>query len=328
MAKVVLVFVVLTVCSFGTLPDPYYEYLFNDPADVTLHGGAQVVDGYLDIPATGDDYASDTITGVVPLNSSATIVTKFRWEMSNTGSHIFFSLWPQYIHLHEYLGSLRFVLQGDKVTSASDTMFVPDVPSEYCVGITNEALSNTYRMYFNDGEGDSGFQVADASWPLSEANIDSVVFMKWDPTLDSHHVKGKLYMWNVYTEVLTDEQILEACTENYASAIGDPHITSIFGCHVEAPFNQTSAILMECEDEKLSVLYNEEWGNHIHTVSILSKTHQDNYLWKMMKQPKIRTVCGNTIEFHRYIAGINLRMLSITNQHNVTGMFADKSCLN
>lgn len=112
-----------------------------------------------------------------------------------------------------------------------------------------------------------------------------------------------------------------------AAAVGDPHITSIYGCKSEASLNQTSVVLMECEAAKLLAEYNEEWGYHIHTVEVWHNHNKDRrrYPWKRLKHPKELNVCGNTVEFHRYHLGINLRILHISNT-NITGMFSDRSC--
>lgn len=112
-----------------------------------------------------------------------------------------------------------------------------------------------------------------------------------------------------------------------ASAVGDPHITSMYGCKTEADLNQTSVLLMDCGREKLVAEYNEDWGYHIHTVEIWHNHNKDRrrYAWKQLKHPKELNVCGNIVEFHRYHLGINLRVQHIANT-NITGMFADRSC--
>ena len=46
-------------------------------------------------------------------------------------------------------------------------------------------------------------------------------------------------------------------------AVGDPHITLIWGCHLEADQDQTRAVLMSCAQDELVVEYNEDWDYHI-----------------------------------------------------------------
>jgi len=100
---------------------------------------------------------------------------------------------------------------------------------------------------------------------------------------------------------------------------------------MEAPIplngnDENVAILMECENEKVTIHYKKSWKEHISQVDIYRKDHKKTIPWGTLRHAHTTTVCGNTIEFHRYALGINLRMKSVDN-FNFTGMFADKSCL-
>lgn len=146
-------------------------------------------------------------------------------------------------------------------------------------------------------------------------------------------LKGIYVKFDVHSPILVYTNDFIAYEAGGAAwAVGDPHIMSIWGCKSEAPLNQTDAVLMHCDSgeyesspESLSIQYNEEWGNHIHTVEVRSGQEHMKFPWKYLKYPKTKTVCGNTIEFHRYYAGVNLRSVRIANR-NFTGLMADKSC--
>ena len=112
-------------------------------------------------------------------------------------------------------------------------------------------------------------------------------------------------------------------------AIGDPHVTSIYGCESDAPViidgDEKEIELMKCENESLSVVYRKSWKNHITRVNIQRGKQREKFEWRILTHPQSKEVCGNTVEFHRYISGINLRVKEVGN-HNITGMLADKSC--
>ena len=73
--------------------------------------------------------------------------------------------------------------------------------------------------------------------------------------------------------------------------------------------------------------YRLSWNEHITGVDIQRKRKHEKFEQGALQNGQTTTVCNNTIEFHRYYAGINLRIKSIGNS-DFTGLFADQSCLN
>ena len=60
------------------------------------------------------------------------------------------------------------------------------------------------------------------------------------------------------------------------SASGDPHITSVFGCKIDAPMyldarDDQESVLMDCGNEKLSIHYKRSWSQHITQVDVYRK---------------------------------------------------------
>lgn len=109
-------------------------------------------------------------------------------------------------------------------------------------------------------------------------------------------------------------------------AVGDPHITSFWGCHIDAPKSEERAVLMTCPSgESLTVSYYAEFDYRIRTVWIVKNGKKEHYKWKSLKHSQKKMVCGNAIEFHRYHAGINIAVKTISNR-NIGGMFNDTSC--
>lgn len=115
-----------------------------------------------------------------------------------------------------------------------------------------------------------------------------------------------------------------------ASALGDPHITSVYGCEFDAfvdPEKEiNSAVLMECENEKVTIHYRTSWGGRISHVSLLRNGKYDEFEWKFLKHGQNTKVCGNIINFHRYFLGIQFRLTELHNKE-FTGLLADKRCL-
>ena len=114
--------------------------------------------------------------------------------------------------------------------------------------------------------------------------------------------------------------------EPEVSAIGDPHVTSLWGCTFEADKSKTKTTLISCESEELTIVYNKKWNYHIYQVRIKIRGKVDVYDWRYLKHSQRKEVCGNVIEFHRYFAGINVKVLSLRN-HNIGGLFNDSRCL-
>ena len=86
-------------------------------------------------------------------------------------------------------------------------------------------------------------------------------------------------------------------------------------------------VLMSCDGGELKVRYNKDWGNHIYEVRTKIDGVQDHYHWKALKHGQRKTICGNDIEFHRYHAGINVRVVQMKNT-NISGAFNDSRCAN
>ena len=97
------------------------------------------------------------------------------------------------------------------------------------------------------------------------------------------------------------------------------------GCEFEADKNSTEAVLMSCADGELRIRYNEGWKWHIYQVETVIKGKRDHYHQHALKHPQTKTICGNTIEFHRYHAGINLKVTDLRNP-KIDGLFADSRC--
>ena len=110
------------------------------------------------------------------------------------------------------------------------------------------------------------------------------------------------------------------------AAAGDPHITSIWGCAFDADKNKTEAVLMKCETGELRVRYNEDWDYHIYQVVTIIDGKHDKYHHGALKHPQKKTICGNDIEFHRYYAGINLKVTNLRN-FEIGGLFNDSRCV-
>ena len=110
------------------------------------------------------------------------------------------------------------------------------------------------------------------------------------------------------------------------SASGDPHITSIWGCSFDADTTKEEAVLMKCGEDELKVHYNEHWKHHIFKVSTVIGGVHNEYDWRYLKHSQQKTICGNSVEFHRYYSGINVRVLSMRN-YAIEGLFNDSSCL-
>ena len=114
--------------------------------------------------------------------------------------------------------------------------------------------------------------------------------------------------------------------EAQASAIGDPHITSMWGCQFEADESDGEALLMSCEQDSLSVRFSESWDNHIYEVLTTIDGKSDVYRWNYLKHEQFKTICGNEVRFHRYYSGINLKVVNMRN-HDISGLFNDSRCI-
>ena len=110
------------------------------------------------------------------------------------------------------------------------------------------------------------------------------------------------------------------------SASGDPHITSIWGCSFDADKNTDHAVLMSCGSDELKVFYNEKWSNHICRVTTIIDGKHDRYHHDTLKHAQIKTICGNVVGFHRYYAGITVKVMKMTN-YDIGGLFNDSRCL-
>ena len=110
------------------------------------------------------------------------------------------------------------------------------------------------------------------------------------------------------------------------SAIGDPHIMSVWGCGFEADKNMTEAVLMKCKDDELRVRYGAEYGYRIYQVFTTIGGRHDRYHRETLKHGQTKEICGNTVEFHRYHAGINVRVTHLRNVH-ISGLFNRSNCL-
>ena len=110
------------------------------------------------------------------------------------------------------------------------------------------------------------------------------------------------------------------------AAVGDPHISSLWGCEFDADKSVTEAVLMKCADQELKIRYSQAWSYHIFEVVIIRDGQEDVYHRDYLKHAQHKVVCGNSIEFHRYIAGINLRVTTLQN-HHIDGLFNDSRCI-
>lgn len=110
------------------------------------------------------------------------------------------------------------------------------------------------------------------------------------------------------------------------TASGDPHINSLWGCSFDASRNETEAVLMSCEGGELRIRYDKDWDFHIYQVLTVIDGVRDRYHHKFLKHPQTKTICGNVVQFHRYHAGINIKVLSMKN-HAIGGLFNDTRCI-
>ena len=101
---------------------------------------------------------------------------------------------------------------------------------------------------------------------------------------------------------------------------------SIWGCAFDADKNATEATLMKCETGELRVRYNADWDYHIYQVVTVIDGKHDRYHHETLKHPQTKEICGNTVQFHRYHAGINLKMTKLHNT-KISGLFADSRCV-
>ena len=95
---------------------------------------------------------------------------------------------------------------------------------------------------------------------------------------------------------------------------------------MEADKTKTEATLMSCEEDELVVEYNEEWDYHIFQVRTKIGETREHYHHKALRNAQVKTICGNTVEFHRYYLGINVRVVELKN-HDIGGLFNDSRCL-
>ena len=114
--------------------------------------------------------------------------------------------------------------------------------------------------------------------------------------------------------------------ESEASAIGDPHITSIWGCTFEAEKTSSEAVLMSCESAQLKIRYNARWNYHVYEVVVMRHGQEERFHWNYLKHGQKKEICGNAVEFHRYFAGINVRLVQLQNR-DISGLFNDTRCL-
>ena len=108
---------------------------------------------------------------------------------------------------------------------------------------------------------------------------------------------------------------------------GPPVLQRFVSCAFEADLTKTRATLMECESgDRLDVEYNSDWDYHIFRVRTVIDGKHDKFHWKMLVHPQTKTICGNVVEFHRYVLGINVHVVEMNNI-NIGGLFNDSSCL-
>ena len=110
------------------------------------------------------------------------------------------------------------------------------------------------------------------------------------------------------------------------SAVGDPHITSIWGCRFEADKKKTEEVLMSCDKDELKIRYSKSWSYHIFEVETKIDDVVTVYHHSYLKHAQRKSICGNTIEFHRYFAGINVRVVELQNDQ-ISGLFNESRCL-
>ena len=99
------------------------------------------------------------------------------------------------------------------------------------------------------------------------------------------------------------------CNASQVEAVGDPHITSQWGCGFDADKTKTEALLMRCDSDELRIRYSSRWKYHIYEVDTVINGQRDVYRWNYLKHSQRKVICGNEIEFHRYYAGINVLVL-------------------
>ena len=104
------------------------------------------------------------------------------------------------------------------------------------------------------------------------------------------------------------------------------HITSIWGCEFEASRDESRVTLMECKEDALEIEYNARWKYHIFSVHTKIGDRVNTYAYHYLKHAQRKTICGNEIEFHRYYAGINVRLVTLRNR-DISGLFNESSCL-
>ena len=83
---------------------------------------------------------------------------------------------------------------------------------------------------------------------------------------------------------------------------------------------------MKCEDGQLSIKYDESWNWRVYQVNTMMKGIRDRYRHDYLKHPQRKHICGNLVEFHRYYAGINVKIEDLENYH-FGGLFNDSSCV-
>ena len=110
------------------------------------------------------------------------------------------------------------------------------------------------------------------------------------------------------------------------SAVGDPHITSIWGCRFEADKKKTEEVLMSCDKDELKIRYSKSWSYHIFEVETKIDDVVTVYHHSYLKHAQRKRICGNTIEFHRYFSGINVRVVELQND-KISGLFNNSRCV-
>ena len=100
----------------------------------------------------------------------------------------------------------------------------------------------------------------------------------------------------------------------------------MWGCAFEADRSKTEVVLMKCDHDELRIRYNDAWKNHIYQVVTIIDGKPDRYHHDTLKHPQKKEICGNTVQFHRYHAGINLKVTNVKNVH-FEGLFNDSRCV-
>ena len=83
---------------------------------------------------------------------------------------------------------------------------------------------------------------------------------------------------------------------------------------------------MRCDSDELRIRYSGRRKYHIYEVDTMINGQRDLYRWNYLKHSQRKVICGNEIEFHRYYAGINVRVLHWNNRE-IKGLFNDSRCL-